>query len=142
MRHLQLKSSLQLFDIILNLKSSIFVVHFLDAIRHGNKEFSKGSSQNEIVHLLLIFYLQYGKYKGMKICFYSCRYQNQSFSVRLHLCRSCSTRVSLVHFVQHLCRTCVALLLLLSHACCSCGTHVIFVFLVLHSCCLCLALVL
>ena len=121
------------------LKSLVFVVHFLNAFWHGNETFPKGSSQYEIVPLLVVFHLPYSKYKGVKICFYSCRYQNQSFSLMSHSCRSCSTRVVLVSFVQHSCRTCVALVLLVSHSCC---TRVAFVLLVSHSCRSCLVLML
>ena len=124
---------------LLPLKSLVFVVHFLNAFWHGNETFPKGSSQYEIVPLLVVFHLPYSKYKGVKICFYSCRYQNQSFSLMSHSCRSCSTRVVLVSFVQHSCRTCVALVLLVSHSCC---TRVAFVLLVSHSCRSCLVLML
>ena len=99
---------------LLPLKSSIFVVHFLNAFWHGNETFPQVSSQNEIVPLLVIFCLPYSKYRGAKICFYLCRYQNQNFSLVSHSCRSCSTRVALVSFLQHLCGTCVALV---SHSC-------------------------
>ena len=34
---------------------------------------------NEIVPLLVIIHLPYSKYRGVKICFYSCPYQNQNF---------------------------------------------------------------
>ena len=69
----------------------------------------------------------------VKICFYSCRYQNQNFSLVVYSCRSCSTRVALVSFVQHLCRTSVSrvsLLLLVPHSCRICvalvaGTRVV-----------------
>ena len=106
---------------ILPLKSSVFVGHFSNAFWHGNEAFPKGSSQNEIVPLLVVFHLPYSKYKGVKICFYSCRYQNQNFSLVSHSCRS---------------------LALVSHSCCSCLTRVALVSLVSHSCCSCLALVL
>ena len=56
---------------------------------------------------LVIIHLPYSKYRGVKICFYLCRYQNQNFSLVSHLCRSCSTCVSLV-----------------LHSCCSCRTRV------------------
>ena len=88
---------------LLPLKSSVFVVHFSNAIWDGNKAFSKGSSQNEIVPLLVIFHLPCSKYKGVKICFYSCSYQNQNFSFGQHSCCLCSTCVALVPFVQHSC---------------------------------------
>ena len=101
---------------LLPLKSSVFVVHFSNAFWHGNEAFPKVSFQNEIVPLLVIFHLPYSKYRGVKICFYSCRYQNQNFSLVLHSRRSCSTCVTLVSFVQHSCCTCVALVLLVSHS--------------------------
>ena len=124
---------------LLPLKSSVFVVHFPNAFWHGNEAFPQVSSQNETVPLLVIFHLPYSKYRGVKICFYSCRYQNQNFSLVSHSCRSCSIRVALVSFVQHSCHTCVALMSLVSHSCWQCSTRVAFVSLVSHSC---LALVL
>ena len=98
---------------LLPLKSSVFVVHFLNAFWHGNETFPTGSSQNEIFPLLVVFHLLYSKYQGVKICFYQCRYQNQKFSLVSHSCRSCST--------------CVALM---SHSCRQCRTRVAFVSLV------------
>ena len=124
---------------LLPLKSSAFLVHFLNPFWHENEAFSKGSSQNEMVPLLVIFHLPYSKYKSVKICFYSCRYQNENFSLVLHCCRLCSTRIALVSFVQHLCRFCVALMSLVSHSCLTCVASVAFVS---HSCRSCLALVL
>ena len=117
---------------LLPLKSSVFVVHFSNAFWHGNMAFAKVSSQNEIVSLLVIFNLQYSKYRDVTICFYLCRYQNQSFSLVSHSCCSCGTRVSLASFVQHLCRTRVARVSLVSHSCCQCC---ILVARVWHSCC-------
>ena len=95
----------------LPLKSSVFVVHFSNALWHGYEAFPKVSSQNEIVPLLVIFHLPYSKYRSVKICFYSCRYQNQNFSLVSHSCRSCSTRVAhiaLVSLVWHFWRIRVA----------------------------------
>ena len=114
---------------LLPLKSLVFVVHFLNAFWHGNKTFLKGSSQHEFVPLL-VFHLPYSKYKGVKICFYPCRYQNQNFSLVWHSCRLCSTCVALVLFVQHSCHTCVALVLLMLHLCHQFRTRVTFVSLV------------
>ena len=105
---------------LLPLKSSVFVVHFSNAFQHGNEAFPEVSFQNEIVSLLVIFHLPYSKYRGVKICFCSCCYQNQNFSLVSHSCRSCSTHVVLM---LHLCRTRVArsaLVSLVSHSCCSC----------------------
>ena len=74
--------------------------------------------------------MPYSKYRGVKICFYSCRYQNQNFSLVSHSCRSCSTRVALLLFVWHWCCSCVALVSFVSH---SCRTRVAFVSLVLYN---------
>ena len=118
---------------LLPLKSLVFVVHFLNAFWHGNETFPKGSSQNEIVPLLVVFHLPYSKYNGVKICFYSCGHQNQNFSLVSHSCLSCSTRVVRGALVLHLCRTYVArvsLVSLVSHSCCICVTLVALVFLV------------
>ena len=86
-------------------------MHFLNAFWHGNETFPKESSYYETVPLLAVFHLPYSKYKGVKICVYPCRYQNQNFSVVSHSCRSCITRVALV---SHLCRTRVASVALVS----------------------------
>ena len=110
---------------ILPLKSSVFVVHFSNIIWHGNKALTKGISKNEFAPLLLIFHLQYSKYRGVKICFYLCRYQNQSAPVVLHLC------VVVLHFYL----SCSIRIALVLHSCCSCLTHVVCLALVLHSCC-------
>ena len=106
------------------------MAHFLNAFWHGNETSPKASSQNEIVSLLVVFHFLYSKYKGVKICFYSCRYQNRNFSLVSHSCRSCGTRVALVLLVQHSCCTCVALV---SHVCL---TPVALVLLVSHSGCI------
>ena len=100
------------------LKSLVFVVHFLNAFWHGNETLPKGSSQNEIVPLLIVFHLPYSKCNSMKICFYSCGYQNQNFSLVSHSCRSCSSRITLVSLVQRSCHTCVILVSLVPHSCC------------------------
>ena len=89
-------------------KSSVFVVHFSNAFQYGNEAFTKVSSQNKIVTLLPIFHMPHSKYRGVKIHFYSCRYQNQNVSLVTHSYRSCSTFAGLVLFVSHLCRTRVA----------------------------------
>ena len=107
---------------LLSLKSLVFVLHFLNAFWHGNETFPKGSSQYEFVPLLVVFHLPYSKHKGVKICFYPCRYQNQNFSLVSYSCCSCSTLVALV-----------------LHSCCSCLTRVTLVLLVSHSCCICIS---
>ena len=96
---------------LLPLKSLELVVHFLNAFWHGNEKFPKSSSWNEITPLFVVFHLPYSKYKGVKM-FCSYRYQNQNFSLVSHSCRSCSTCVAVVSFVQHSCCTCLALVLL------------------------------
>ena len=99
---------------LLPLSSSVFVVYFSNVFRHGNKTFPKVSSQNEIFLLLITFHLPYSKYRGTKICFYLCRYQNQNFSLFSHSCFSCLTRVAFVSLVSHLCRIRVARVALVS----------------------------
>ena len=110
---------------LLPLLSLYFVVNFSNAFWHENKSFLKASFQNEIVPLLVIFHLLYSLHRDVKICFYSCRYQNQNFSVVSQSCRSCSpsvlhsfcTRVTRVSLVSHSCHSCcirVALVLLVS----------------------------
>ena len=114
---------------LLPLKSSVFAVHFLNAFWHGNEGFPKGSSQKEVVRLLIIFHLSYCKCRGVK---------NMIFFVSLSKYKF-FTRVALVPFVQHSCRTCVVAVLLVSHSCC---TRVACAALLSHSRRLCLALVL
>ena len=80
-------------------RSLVFAVHFLNAFWYKNEIFPKGSSQCEIAPLLVVFHLPYSEYKGVKICFYPCRYQNQNFSLVSQSCRSCSTHAALVWFV-------------------------------------------
>ena len=118
--HLQLQSSIQLFDIAFVIKKSSFCGALLNKFWHGNKAFPKGSFQNEIAPPLVVFHLPYSKYKGVKICFYSCRYQNLNFSLVSHSCCSCSTRVALESHLCHSCLTRVANVALVSHSCCSC----------------------
>ena len=117
---------------ILPLKSSVFVVHFSNVIWHGNEALTKGISKNEFVPLLLIFHLQYSKYRGVKICFYLCHYQNQNFSLVSHSYRSCSNRVALVSLVQYSCRSCLTRVALASLMSRSCRIHVARVW---RSCC-------
>ena len=102
---------------VLPLPSSVLVEYFSNAFWHGNKTFPKGSSQNEIVLLLIVFPLPYSQHRGVKICFHPCHYQNQTFSLVSYLCR---TRVALVSFVLNLCLNCFvrfALVSLLSGNC-------------------------
>ena len=137
----QLQSSVQLFDIACSIKNFNFVVRFLNAFRHGNKTFSKVTSQNQISPLLVVFHLPYSNHKGVKICFNSCRCQNQIFfkifqNSRVALVsfvqHSCGTRVTLMPLVQHSCRACAAFMLLVFHSCRICVTSIA---LVLRWCC-------
>ena len=118
--HLQLQSSVYLFDIAFAIKKFSFRGAFFKRILAWERGISKSSSRNEVVPFLVIFHLPYSKCSGVKICFYSCLYQNQNFSLVLHWGRSCSARVALVPLVRHSCRTCVAPVLLISHSCHSC----------------------
>ena len=90
---------------LLLLKSSVFVVHFLNTFWHGNEAFRKGRSKKEIVPLLVVLHLPFSKCRSVKICFYSCRYQNQNFPLESHTCRLCNTRVARVAVVSYLCHT-------------------------------------
>ena len=90
----------------------------------GTRYFQKVSSQNKVVGFLLIFHLPYSKCRGVKICFYSCHYQNQKFF----------TRVALVSFVQHSCRIRVSRVSLVLHSCRLCRIRVARVALVSLSC--------
>ena len=105
-----------MFYIAFAIKKFSFCMHFLNAFWHGNKTFPESISCNEIAVLPVVFHLQYSKYKGVKICFYSCRYKNQYFSLVFHSCRLCSTRVALVAPSCCSCSTCVVPL---SHSRCS-----------------------
>ena len=113
---------------LLQLKSLAFVVHFLNAFWHENKTFRKGSSQYEIVPLLVVFHLPYSKDNGVKICFtrvvikmkifHSCCTSVVPVALVSHSCRSGRTRVvrvapvfAFVSLVSHLCRSCLALVL-------------------------------
>ena len=96
--HLELRSSVQTIQFS-SLKSLVFVVHFSNTFLHGNETFPKDSSQNEIFPLLVVFHLRHSQYKGVGICFYSCRYQNQIFLLVSHSCRLCNTCVALVSLV-------------------------------------------
>ena len=93
---------------LLPLKSLVFVVHFSNAFWHGNEVFSKFSSQNEIVSLLVIFHLPYSKCKGVKVFLPVSLSKSKFF-----------TCVAIMSFVQHSCCTRVALVSLMSHSCCT-----------------------
>ena len=126
--HFELRSSVETIQFF-SLKSLVFVMHFLNTFLHGNETFPKDSSQNEIFPLLVVFHLPYSKYKGVKICFYSCRYQNQKFLLVSHSCRLCNTRVALVSLAQHSrCQCCirVTFVSLVSDTCAASQTRSMF----------------
>ena len=95
---------------LLPLQSSVFVVLFSNAIWPRNKASPKGSFQNGIVPLLVIFHLSYSNYivVVIKIKFFCS-------------CRICIVRVALV---PHSCRTRVVRVSLVLHLCCICATRV------------------
>ena len=112
------------------LQSSVFMVHFSNAFRHGNDAFPKESSLSEIVLFLAIFHLPHRWYRGVKISFHVFRHQNQNFSLVSHSCCLCSAdvdscctrvaRVSLLSYSCRLCRTrvaCVAVVSLVPGTC-------------------------
>ena len=101
---------------LLPLKSLVFVVHLLNAFWHGNQAFSNGSSQNEIVPLLVVFHLPYSKYKGVKMFLHVSLSKSKFF-----------TRVVRVALVSHLCCTHVMRVSLVLHSCRQCHTRVAFV---------------
>ena len=111
---LQQQSSVYVLTQLFLLKTSVFVLHFSNVFWHGIKSFPKDSSQNEIFPLLVIFHVPNSKHRGVKICFYSCRYQNQNFSLVLHSRRSCSTRVAFISHLCHIRLARIAFVLLLS----------------------------
>ena len=142
--HLQLQSIIQPFDIAFAIKKFNFCGASFKRILAWKNAFPNRSSQNEIPPFLSLIHLPYSKYKGVKIYFYLCRYQNQKFSfvcrTRIVMQRSCRTCVARLALVSHLCRTRVAsvslVLLVLHlcylHLCCSCRTRVARVW---RSCC-------
>ena len=93
-------------------------MHFLNAFWHGNEAFPKGSSQNDVVRLLIIFHLPYSKFRGVKMFLHVSLSESKFF-----------TRVALVSFAQRSCRSCFTRVALLSHLS---RTRVARVW---HSCC-------
>ena len=87
---------------LLPLKSSVFVVHFSNAFWHGKEAFQKGSSQNEIVPLLVIFHFPCSKYIGVL------KYVFIRVIIKIKIFHSCRTRVFRVALVLHSCHICVA----------------------------------
>ena len=87
------------FDLAFSIIKFSFCGEFFKCILgHGNEAFPKGSSLKEIFPLRVIFHLLYSYYRDVKICFHSCRYQNQHFnSCRSHVVLvALATRVSFV----------------------------------------------
>ena len=121
---------------LLRLKSSVFMVIFLNAFWYGNEAFPKGSSQNEVATLLIVFHLPYTKHWGVKMFLLVSSLKSKFFA-----------RVAPVLFAQHSCRTHFVRVALASHPChtfaalvsLSCHTSVALVW---HSCRSCLVVVL
>ena len=88
---------------LLPLKGLVFLVHFLNAFCHGNETFRKGSSQPEIIPLIVVFHLPYSKYNGVKMFLPVSLSKSKFF-----------THIALVSFVQHSCR----IRALVSQLCC------------------------
>ena len=128
--HLQLRSSIQLFDKAFAIKRfSFWGARFKRIFGMETRHFQKVVlSWYEIVPLLVIFHLPYSKCKDVKICFYPCRYQNQNFTLVSHSCR---TRVVPVALMSHLCRSRSTRVSLVPY---SCRTRVAHVLLVSYSC--------
>ena len=91
---------------LLPLENSVFVVYVSNAFWYRNKAFPEGSSQNEVVFLLITFHLSYSKYNG------GCENMFSLMSLSTFF-----TRVALVPFVQHSCCTHIALVSLMLHSC-------------------------
>ena len=111
------------FDIPFAITKFSFCSAFSNAFWHGNDAFPKGSFQNETVPLLIIFH---SSYRNEKMRFHSFCCENQNFSLLLHLCRLCNTRIVLVMHSSRLCLTRVTLVSVVSQSCCT---------RVWHSCC-------
>ena len=111
-------SSVQLFDIAFAIKKFSFCGALFKRILVWKRDIPKGSSLYEIFPFLLVFHLPYSKYKGAKICFYPCRYQNQNCSLVSHLCRSSSTLVASVALVLHSCHSSRSRVARVWHSCC------------------------
>ena len=89
---------------LLRLKSSVFMVIFLNAFWYGNEAFPKGSSQNEVATLLIVFHLPYTKHWDVKYVF-------TRVVIKIKIFRSCRTRVVRIALMSHSfcsCSTCVA----------------------------------
>ena len=116
---------------LLQLKSSVFVVHFSKAFQHGNEAFLKGSSSNEIVLFLTIFYFSYSKYRGVKNVF-------TRVAIKIKIFHWCCTHGICVALASHLCCSCSTRVALVLHLCCSSCLCFTRVSLMLHSCRICI----
>ena len=97
--HLRLQSSMQLFDIAFAIQKFNFCDVSFKRNLSWKEAFPNGSSLNEILLLLVVIHLSYSKYKGVKIYFYLCPYQNHKFSLVSYSYRSCSALVALASLV-------------------------------------------
>ena len=97
--HLKPQSIIQPFDIAFAIQKFNFCGASFKQNLAWKDAFPNGSSLNEILLLLVVIHLSYSKYKGVKIYFYLCPYQNQKFSLVSYSYRSCSPLVALASLV-------------------------------------------
>ena len=112
---------------LLPLKSPVFVVQFQNAFWLRNNAFSKGSFQNEMVPLLIIFHLPYSKQGCANMLLLVSLLKSKfftRFALMLFVQHSCCTHVVRVALALHLCHTCVACVSLVLHSFCSCCNRV------------------
>ena len=115
--HLQLQSSVKLVDIAFVIKKFSFYGALFKRILAWKSNISKKYCLEWNCSSPYSLHLPYSKYKGVKICFYSCRYKFKIF----HSGRTRVVRVALVSLVYStrvaLLRTRVWLVSLVSHLC-------------------------
>ena len=89
---------------LLSLQDSVCVVPFSNAFWHGNKAFAKGSSQNEIVPLLIIFqYIKIIIIYSIYILYIHSIYIFTLAVTKIKIFHSCHTRVTFVSLVFDTC---------------------------------------
>ena len=108
--HLQLQSSVQLFDVAFSIKKFSFCGALFKRILAWKRDISK-SFQKVILRMKLFFSLQS----------FTCDIRSENVF----------TRVVIKSKIFHSCRTCVVCVVIVSHSCYQCSTRVA---LVLHSC--------
>ena len=109
---------------LLPLQRSVFMVH----VWNGNKEFPKGSSQNEIVPLFLLSFTCY------TVNIWVWKYVFIRVVIKVKVFYLCHTRVIRVALMSHSCSTRVSCVSIVLHSCHSYHTRVAFVSLVPGTC--------